>query len=145
MKKIIFILLILALVDAGSSCSAQTAPIPAAVTGNFSQLFPNAGHVEWLNKQSICQVFFTLNEMKCEAKFQPDGKWLSTERQILVDSLPKAVKDGLHTTPYADWSLLKAFLLALPGNEYQYKLVVSSSASLRKRLSFDQQGKLIKE
>lgn len=126
-------------------CMAQTKPIPASVASNFSDMFPKADKIEWMNKIDLYAVTFTDNNMKCEAKFQPDGRWLSTERQIPTDSIPKTIKDSLGTGPYANWSVLKAFLLTLPMNDPQYRICVSNAASLRKTLSFTQRGRLTRD
>jgi hypothetical protein len=125
-------------------CIAQAKSTPPAVTSSFSAMFPRAEHVEWMDKLDEYEVFFTADNVKCEAKFERDGKWLSTERQIPVDSIPKQIKDSLGTGLYSTWTVLKAFILVFPGSDPQYRICVSNPAALRKTLSFDQQGKLTK-
>jgi hypothetical protein len=107
-------------------------------------MFPEAKNIEWRDKSDNIQVIFMSNGMKCETKFKPDGKWLSTERQIPTDSLPEEVKKGAQSGDYAGWSILKAFVLLYPENIRQYRVVVSNKEMLRKILSFNQQGQIIK-
>jgi hypothetical protein len=144
-NAILIFSLTLAFSKPGNSCFGQSKAVPAPVSSNFSTMFPQADHVQWFDKPECYQAIFSCNNMKCEAKFQPDGKWLNSERQILTDSLPKAVKDGLRSSPYAGWSVLKTFVFLLPESIRQYRVVVSNSESIRKILSFNQQGSLIKD
>jgi hypothetical protein len=126
------------------SCPAQQNSIPNAVTTRFVGMFPDAKNIDWRQKSQNIQVFFLTNNDQCEAKFQPDGHWLSTERRISLDSLPARAREVIGSGDYAGWNILKAFIVQFPVDPLQYRVVIANKDGLRKILSYSQDGQLIK-
>lgn len=142
-KKIIIFVLALAGLKPYTHCFGQIRATPAAVSDNFASMFPSIKDVDWRDKQVDFQAFFSLNGMKCEAKFTVDGKWISTERQIIPDSLPKAVQEGFKVSKFGAWSIVSTFMLNFPDKSKQYRIVATDGESNKKLLSFNQDGRLV--
>jgi hypothetical protein len=123
----------------------QTHPVPASVMGQFTSMFPEAKNTEWRNKQTNFQVFFITDNSKCEAKFDLEGKWISTEKQINRDSLPRKIQDSLRSGRYADWSIQSVYAMRFPDKPVQYHIVITKDNLPNKILFVDQSGRLIKE
>jgi hypothetical protein len=143
-KKTLSVAFIIALSWISLTCPAQQQAIPNAVTTHFTNMFPEAKKIEWRNKSDNIQVIFWQKNMQCEAKFKPDGRWLSTERQISTDSIPDKIRKALKSNDYTGWSVLKTFIVQAGDNTAQYRLVVSNKEMSRKLLCFDRQGQPIR-
>lgn len=115
------------------------------VTSHFASMFPQAKNIEWRDKVSDYQVFFLLDNAKCEAKFDIDGKWISTEKQIENDSIPAAIGDSLRSGKYADWNIQSVFVLHFPDLPIQYHVVVAKNDMPNKILFFNKSGQILKE
>jgi Putative beta-lactamase-inhibitor-like, PepSY-like len=126
-------------------CEGQGKSIPTVVTDSFSKMFPGATNVKWNDKIECIQAFFTKDDMKCEAKFDTSGKWISLEEQIKTDSLPKKVMASFRSSEFSHWDLVSSFVLNFPSHQVQYRLVVSKEGYPRKILSFSGAGILIKD
>ncbi|HEY4336096.1 MAG TPA: PepSY-like domain-containing protein [Puia sp.] len=137
--------LVIALFLAKSVVKAQATPIPAAVTKAFVSRFPAAQNAEWREKTMNFTVFFTVNDRKCEAKFEKNGGWLSTEESLAWDSLPGAVRDSFKLSKYADWKGTSAYSLRKAEAAIQYHLVVTKSDMGRRILFYSPEGKLEKD
>ena len=145
MKKINLFVLFIGLNSITIVSSGQARPVPAAVTTTFNKMFPDAGNVEWKDKMTNFAAFFNIRDKKCEAKFNVNGDWISTEKSISLDSLPPAVRDGLKSSKYADWQETSSYILRLPGEVVDYHVVVAKSDLGRKILFFHQNGQLYSE
>lgn len=108
-------------------------------------MFPNAKNIEWRNKVSDYQVFFVTDNSKCEAKFSPVGKWISTEKQMNVDSIPATIKDSIRSGKYADWIIQSAYILNFPDRPDQYHIIVTKNDMPNKILFFNKTGQMLKE
>lgn len=124
-------------------CQTQSTPLP--VTSHFASMFPYAKNVEWRYKVTDYQVFFVNENAKCEAKFDLDGKWISTERQIKNDSIPVAIKDSIRSGKYGGWNIQSAYVLNFPDQPVQYHIVVSNNDMPNKILFFGKSGQMLKE
>jgi len=140
---IFFLLLLFELIGMNNYGIGQIKSAPQTVTNNFTSMFPDAKSVEWRNKLTDYQVFFLANNSKCEAKFNLDGKWISTERQIKNDSIPEKIKENLHLSKYADWSIQSAYELEFPDQEGQYHIVVTKDDFPNKILFFNKTGQMV--
>ena len=125
--------------------SAQTKPTPPAVNEVFTKMFPDAKDVEWRDKISNFTAYFTINSRKCEAKFEKNGGWLSTEETLQWDSLPDQVLDSFKLSKYADWKRLSAYSLRSAEATTQYHLVVTKNNMGRRILFFSSEGKLVRD
>jgi hypothetical protein len=145
MKKIILWALIPVLIGVTPVCLGQLRPVPAEVTNALAVKFPAAKNVEWRDKITEYHAIFSDEGLKCEAKFKVDGTWISSEKSIGKDTLPSSIKEGLRLSKYADWEILSAFIIYLPGGVTQYHVVVTKTDLGRKILFFNTQGQLLKE
>lgn len=123
--------------------AGQGRPTPLAVTNAFGKMFSNADNVIWRDKISNFCVYFDSRDVKCEAKFSPDGKWISTERSIRLDSVPRVITDSLRSSEYSDWTETSAYILQSANETTQYHIVVTKGDVGRKILIFNQMGQLV--
>jgi hypothetical protein len=123
----------------------QTNAIPVPVTSHFASMFPEAKNIEWRDKLTNFQVFFLAGQAKCEAKFNSDGTWISTEKQMNKDSIPEKIKGSLHLSKYADWNIKSAYILHFSDQPVQYHIVVTKDNSPNKILFFDETGQMLKD
>ena len=123
----------------------QSHPVPASVTSQFASMFPNARNAEWRDKQTSFAVYFTKDNAKCEAKFDLNGKWLNTERQIKKDSLPEQIQRSLRAGTYADWNIRSVYVMTFADQPMQFHIIVTKDNSPDKILFIDKTGQIIKE
>jgi hypothetical protein len=144
--RILMPLLTIAVAGINTVGFCQLNSIPASVTNSFNSMFPGANKIQWSgDKSSEFHVYYILDSTQCEAKFNPDGKWVSTEMKLKKDSLPLEVKKGLRSSLYAKWEIQSAFVIYFPGQVTHYRIVVINEDSPKKMISFDQMGQLIKD
>lgn len=145
MRKIAVLTLLITL-SCGAGLQAQFRKIPAAVTDSFKKQYPDATNVEWKGKLSYFESDFTLAGDKYIAKYNSAGEWKTSEKTILEDKLPAAVKDGYQKSKYTDeWKIKEYTVLYLPGNITHYRLFVRKSGLSKKYLVFNDAGKLLEE
>lgn len=123
--------------------SAQRKQVPIAVNEAFAQMFPAALHVEWREKTTNFTVFFTVNDRKCEAKYEKNGGWLSTEESLQWDSLPRPVRDSFNLSQYSDWQKISAYSLTTEVASTQFHLVVTKNNLGRRILFYTADGKAV--
>jgi hypothetical protein len=145
MKLLYLCLVVISLALITKDSVGQIRSTPAEVTSTFSKMFPDAANVMWRDKIINFCAYFNVKDIKCEAKFSPDGKWLSTEKSIHWDSLPPFVTDSLKTGKYADWKGTSAFILQSAAGMTQYHVVVTNSDLGRKILFFNENGQLLSD
>jgi hypothetical protein len=124
---------------------AQGPQIPSAVAKAFALMFPAAQNVEWREKTTNFTVFFIMNAGKCEAKYEKNGGWLSTEETMPWDSLPRPVQDSFKLCRYADWKGVSVYSLKTAEAAIQYHLVVTKSDLGRRILFYNPEGKLVQD
>lgn len=145
MKKI-FLAMVLAFVTVGlNEATAQIRKIPAEVTNAFSEKYNDAKNVEWKDKLSGFAANFEVNGEKFEARFSKKGAWQSTEKELSVNDLTDAVKDGLAKSKYADWEIKSLHHIELPDDKIQYRIHVVKTTVQQKMLLFNDSGKLLKD
>ncbi|RTY88554.1 PepSY-like domain-containing protein [Flavobacterium sp. GT3R68] len=97
MKKIIFMLFAVTVIsNTGWSQKLTADKIPATVQAAFKAKFPAATKVKWEKENKMeFEADFKFNGRKVSAGFDPNGKWLQTETEILVSALPEAVQASI--------------------------------------------------
>jgi hypothetical protein len=145
MKLLCLWLMLIGLTLITKDSEGQVRPTPPEVTSAFTKMFPDAGNVMWRDKITNFCVYFNIKDIKCEAKFGPDGKWLSTEKSIQWDSLPPFVTDSLRSGKYADWKKTSAYILRSAAGTTQYHVVVTYNDLGRKILFFNEDGQLLSD
>lgn len=145
MKKILFVVGLALSMLGYQAATAQIRKIPAEVTNAFSEKYAEAKNVEWKDKLSNFVASFELEGEKLEARFNKKGVWQNTEKELDVNDLPDAIKDGLSKSKYADWELKSLYKIMLPDEKVQYRLHVSKTTVQQKNLLFSDNGKLLKD
>lgn len=145
MKKVLLALFMAGLVFYFNKADAQIRKIPAEVTDAFKAKYPAANAVEWKDKLTIFQATFQLNDEKYEARFNTNGEWQETEKNLDQDKLPAPVKDGLSKSKFADWEVKQVNYTERKGGEEQYRIFVRKSDLEKKYLFFDKSGKLVRD
>jgi hypothetical protein len=145
MKLLSAWLLLISLTIMTKAGEGQVRPTPPQVTNAFTNLFPDAANVLWRDKITNFCAYFTVAGVKCEAKFNPDGKWICTEKSFPWDSLPRLVADSLTSGKYAGWKGTSAYILQSAAGATQYHVVVTNNDLARKLLFFDQNGQQLSD
>ena len=96
--KIIFIAvaLIVSLAACNQEKKSPNADIaPKEVTDAFATKFPKATDTKWEKEsETEFEAVFNMDGKEYSTKFDKTGKWLETESQIDVSTLPQIVKIG---------------------------------------------------
>jgi hypothetical protein len=144
-KHIIVSVLLIALVFISPSSFSQIRKIPAEVTQALKEKYPDADNVSWKDKLTVFAASFELNNEKYEARFNDKGEWKSTEKEISENEIPAEIKDGFEKSKYSDWELRNVYLIQLPEDATQYRILVAKSDIQKKNLLFNNDGKLLKD
>ena len=147
MKKTFFVLLSFVALFSVNNAQAQFRSLPGAVTDSFKVKYPSAKDVSWSDKVSAFQAIFTLGTEKVTARFSKDGQWQGSTKYIPKDQIPAAVKDGLSKSKYAgsEWEIKQVKVQDLPGEATQYIILVQKSDIQKKNLTFNSDGRLMKD
>jgi len=138
---ILFVALVLAF-----SSFAQIRRTPAAVTDAFEKQYPNASKVQYEDNLINVQVHFVTDSGKMTAKYNSDGEWKETEKELNYDLLPKDVKTGFEKSKYSvDWKVTETVIIYLPRNEIRYRVKVEKNDLQKKYLFFNKNGRLIRD
>jgi hypothetical protein len=124
---------------------AQFRKIPSEVTHAFKKKYPVAEKVTWKDRQNIYQAAFSVYGIPFTADFTNDGYWQESAQEVLFDSLPSEVIDGVHESRYAAWRVKKAALVVTPGTPVTYRVYMEKSGIHKKYLFFTADGRLEKE
>ncbi|MEI6555158.1 MAG: PepSY-like domain-containing protein [Paludibacter sp.] len=93
-KIVIFVATTLVLAVACKSVSEKD--VPEKVKTEFKARFPAITDAKWeMEKDTIYEAEFKVNDQKCSANFSRDGKWLETERK-LGKQIPQNLLDSLN-------------------------------------------------
>jgi len=146
MRQFLSVFLALALVITTASITvAQVRKIPSEVTEAFRDKYPNATNVEWRDKLSNFSAAFESESVHCQARFNTKGEWQLTEYEIEESDLPEVVKDGFDKSKYADWEIKLIHKIELADGSFQYRIEAEKSDVRKKNLSFNSDGRMIKE
>ena len=146
MKKALSLIFTLCLIlGIGVSSNAQLRKIPAEVTNRFTEKYPMATNVSWMDKLSGFSASFTLDEKEYLASFTNKGIWESTEEAIPQEELPEAVEGGFERSKYTEWTIGKTTKIEMPDNVIQYRVEVIKSDIQKRNLYFSSQGRLLRD
>ena len=137
--------LLVVLLFVTTAVAAQFRKIPVEVTEAMRTRYPHAEKVEWKDKISYFQASFVLNGFKMVAEFSGKGEWERTEREITINDLPGEVRVGFNKSKYAEWPVASVAEIDVNNEGMRYRLFVKKSATSKKYLFFDTNGRLIKE
>lgn len=145
MKKMIPSLLLVLSLALTNSLLAQVRSVPASVTEAFKDKYPHASNVEWKDKLSGFVAVFDQQGNHYEARFNNKAVWQYTEQKVEEGTIPDPVKDGYAKSKWADWKLEGSTRIDLPGDKVQYRLFVVKSDLQKKNLTFNSEGRLLKD
>jgi hypothetical protein len=145
MKKLIYMVLAMALIVAAKPLKAQFRDIPAAVTNAMKEKYPNAKDISWEDKVSSFQAKFLLDGKTQEARFKKDGTWEVTEKAILFEEMPKAVQDAFNASEYKKWTLRTVAELDNNQGGKEFRIYVRNNTVNRKYLYYGADGKLLRD
>lgn len=146
MRQLFSALLALFFITATVSTSvAQVRKIPSEVTEAFKEKYPNATHVEWRDKLSNFSAVFESENINYVARFNSKGEWQLTENEIEESDLPELVRDGFDKSKYAEWEIGIIHKIELADGSFQYRIEAIKNDVVKKNLSFNSEGRLIKD
>lgn len=145
MKISYLLLAVIFLTVAPIAIHAQFRKIPAEVTNAFHAKFPDSKNVEWKDKITDFEADYQVGDTSFEARFDSDGNWLQTEKDIADSTMPAAVKDGFGKSKYTDWELKTISWIENKSDGIQYRLLVRKNAIEKRFLYFNTSGKLLKD
>ena len=146
MKKAFSLIFTLCLILCiGISANAQLRKIPAEVTNRFTEKYPMATNISWMDKLSGFSAAFTLDEKEYLATFTNKGIWESTEEAIAEEDLPEAVEGGFERSKYAEWTIGKTTRIEMPDNIIQYRIEAIKSDIQKRNLYFSSKGRLLRD
>jgi hypothetical protein len=140
MKKTILLLLLIA---ACGTLSAQITKIPEAVTTAFKTKYPDAQDVGWRAENTDFLTTFTLNGIQKTAHFSSNGEWKETDTKLTFDSLPAPVKAGFQKSKYATWKQGSITYVDNSKTQWYEIYVANSSLAQSMFLYFNGQGQLV--
>jgi hypothetical protein len=124
---------------------SQIRKIPSAATEALKEKYPEAANVSWQDKLTVFVASFEMENAQYEARFNDKGEWKSTEKKIVENELPAQIRDGFEKSKYADWQLQEAYLIDLPNEASQYRVLVSKNDVQKKNLVFNGDGRLLRD
>lgn len=111
-----------------TSCSSSYTEqqVPEAVTKIFTEKYPSAKDVKWLEEEeNEWEADFQLGERDMSASFKADGTWLETEKMIKPTELSPNVIEHIGQR-LGDFELIKAEMVETPeGKSYQMELNIN--------------------
>ena len=91
MKKL-FISALLAITVAASSFAAGENTVNLAALKNFKAEFKKASDVQWSSGENYTMATFTLNNVRTQALYTPEGEFIGTNQAINLEELPVRAK-----------------------------------------------------
>jgi hypothetical protein len=143
MKKIPVLFLSLFLI--AGIASAQLRKVPSEVTNAFTAAYPLATNVTWKDNLSNFQAQFDQSGDACVAKFNSNGEWLETTRNVKPEHMNASVKDGFNKSKYKDWQRREIKELKAKDKETLYRIYVYKSDLNKRYLFFNEKGQLIRD
>ena len=93
MKKVLVFVGILALGISVYAHDTKEKNIPPAVEAKFSEMYPNVKDAKWEKENGIYEAEFGSRETETAVLFSPNGKYIQTEVEVSVSTLPKGASD----------------------------------------------------
>lgn len=90
MKKFFFAALVT--VAIATSAFAGSNNVNVLVLNSFNHAFRNASNVAWTSREDYAKATFTLDDVKMEAFYNPNGELIGSSKGIKMDELPVNAK-----------------------------------------------------
>ncbi len=114
---------------------------PQLVINAFQEKYPGAQSVRWEKAGESFEATYTVEGVEFDSEFDINGKWLNTEKAILLSEIPTAVQQSLKTN-YAGFVAKEAESVesAEHGNIFEINIVKGKESI---DVIFDKSGKVI--
>ena len=117
--------------------------VPAEVRKVFLERFTDAKNKFWKTKNGAYEVDFNLNSNKFEAKFDGDGTWKKTTKNISRSAVPELVINKWKASEYGKWILDKTQQVSTPDYKDLYLLrLIKGRTELE--ILYDDKGEIMK-
>lgn len=98
MKKLLYIAVCCVFFGISACLSQDQQKVPKAVKDSFQAKYPDEDDPDWhKDKNGNFEANFKKKKFHYRADFNPEGKWIETERSMDEEELPEAVKERLDT------------------------------------------------
>jgi|ERR671921_3038991 hypothetical protein len=106
MKKL-FITALVAITVAASSFAAGENNVSYTAVNNFKYQFKNVSDVKWTSGNGYTKASFSLNQIRTEALYTPEGEFIGTNQSISLEELPVNAKRTF-AKKYGDYTVKEA-------------------------------------
>ncbi len=127
------------------SATAQFRNIPSEVTTAFKEKYPEATRVSWEDRISNFQAKFVMDDVTYEARFDKNGNWQETEKDMKFDDLPDAVKSAFRSSKFRDYTIRTVAYIENNSGGTEYRLYVRDNVLQRKYLYYAEDGTFLKD
>jgi hypothetical protein len=119
--------------------------VPTTVMEAFKKKFPSTTEAKWKkNKSGKLEVDFKLAGKKAEAKFSPDGKWVSSKQRVEKGQLPAKANEYVKKS-YAGYEIDKVVLQEESKDNKKEYDVELKKGNAKEELEFDGEGNFVKK
>ena len=124
MKKLLILLLFLLLPLLILSQKISMNRVPISVIFTFKIKFPQANKIHWFydKKDKVYCALFNLEKVPHVCEFNSDGRWLVTEIDTDIDSIPKHIIDTINTN-FTNYNIIEAQTLESPDDDQKVYLI----------------------
>lgn len=126
------------------SATGQSSQVPVLVLKEFTVRFPTAQDVQWNTDDNGYKAVFKADKFNYEVKYNTNGSWKITQREIPFSQVPATVRNALSGGEFSGWNIHSAFILFLPGMITQYRVKISKNSN-SKSLLFSREGNILND
>ncbi|MDQ3190431.1 MAG: PepSY-like domain-containing protein [Bacteroidota bacterium] len=145
MKKIHLLLIVLFISSAvyAQKENVQETSVPKQIKDNFLAKYPTAKSRSWKTKNGDYEVKFYVENKKHESKYNLDGTWKKTTKNINKKDLPTPVIDSYNKSEFNSWMIDDIELVETPDYKILYYIKVVKARKITELL-YDPTGELMK-
>ncbi len=145
MKNLLFLILICGFTVAYTAVNAQLRKIPAKVTNNFKNRYPEASNVVWRDIITSVQADFVMDGERYKADFNRRGKWEKTIISETGNELPLVIKDGWQKSKYKSWKIRSVQIVYYANGKKHFYVIAAKNDVRKKGLVFNRRGQLLSD
>lgn len=149
MRRIIFLSLFVLLSVVVYADHIKESEVPVQVKNYVTINYKEATHIKWdfEKHKNYYEAEFDISGLEHDLKITPEGVLISSEIQILIETVPDNIKEYLKKN-YSDFYIADAEKIT-KGNILKYKIGISGENSKgnkrNKNIYFDSDGNVIKK
>lgn len=142
--KLLFFASFLAFCFLWLGCNSKNQYRPdTKIVSAFNQKYPNAKNIEWDTENGYQVADFRDNNMKQEAWFDNNGKWVMTKTDLRYNDLPSGIRNQFEKSMHNSWKKEDIIKLERTGMTTVYVVEVEKEG-LETDLYYTENGNLIK-